>query len=188
MWPFKKKKPEELTYEEEHNKAFNAYKKSSQIGIWGGVLNVLGLLIAIAQISEMKFLNLFLCYGSTNFFIDLMMLNTSLAASPWFYIIGFAIAMALSAVFILLSVFASQGKKIPLILSVVLYFIDLCFVFPLGLLGFENVGTLWLNVAVHVIILGFLFIALYQYVKIIKIAIKYGILKEEREENLNENV
>ena len=61
MWPFKSKKDKaKLTYAEEHNKAYSAYKKASQIGIWAGVLNVVGLLIAILQVNfEDQIFNLF---------------------------------------------------------------------------------------------------------------------------------
>ena len=177
MWPFKKKDKTKLTYQEEHNKAYNAFKKASRIGIWAGVLCVIGLLTAIAQQSQIGMFNLFLCFGSVDFIICLFLSNSLLTATPWFYILSFLIAISVSALFILLSVFASQGKKIPLILMVILYFIDMIFIIPMGLMGLESTGNLWLSIGVHTVIIVFMFIALYEYFNIIKIAQKYGIVK-----------
>ena len=179
MWPFKRKK-EQLSYAEEHNRAFGAYKKAAMIGIWSGVLNVFGLLIAITQISQTNSFSLFLCYGSVDFLICLMMGVHSIISSPLFYILSFVIAAAVSSGFILLSVFATQGKKISLYIMSGLYLLDLMFILPLGLMGLETLGNILLSIVVHVVIIAFLLIAIYQYDKIVKIAIKHGILKEKR--------
>ena len=141
-------------------------------------MNVFGLLIAIAQLSQTQSLGLFLCYGSVDFLICLMLGNSALTSTPLFFILSFIIAIAVSSGFILLSVFASQGKKVSLYLMAGFYLLDLMFILPLGLMGLESLGNTLLSIVVHIVIIGFLLIALYQYDKIVKIAVKHGILKE----------
>ena len=62
----KEKKP--LTYQEEHNKALDRFKKSSRLIIWVGVLNVISLLIAIINyFTQETTLYFYFCFGYFNF-------------------------------------------------------------------------------------------------------------------------
>lgn len=188
MWPFKSKK-KDLTYEEEHNKAYSAYKKASQIGIWAGVLNVIGLLIAIIQVNseEMAF-NLFFCFGAEHLFLKGILKTPFMQNNvPLFYVIGAITAILISTYFILTSVFAKQGKRKALYMMFIGYCVDTLCLIPLGASGIETATNLWLSGAIHAIIFIFMAIALYEYYKIINIAIKYNILKEVEGDTNNEN-
>ena len=175
---FKKRPKKELTYEEAHNKAFSRYKKSSQILIWAGALNVIGLIVAFAQLNTETFsFNPFLCFASNNLIFRL------LTYIPWlkdvdflWYIFCIIIAIASSAGLVLLGVFAQQGKKSALFTGVGLYLFDTFCVISLNFVG-ESITNLWLVAGIHVIIMAFLCVAIYEYFNIIKIAEKYGILK-----------
>ena len=184
MWPFKSKKDKaKFTYAEEHNKAYSAYKKASQIGIWAGVLNVVGLLIAILQVNfEDQIFNLFFCFGSEHLLLK-GILKTSFIQSniPLFYVIAFASALLISAYFILTSVFAKQGKRVALMMMFIGYCVDTLMLIPLGISRLETLANLWLTGAIHAVIFLCMALAIYEYYKIIKIAITHKVLEEVKE-------
>jgi hypothetical protein len=178
---FKKKTP--LTYEEAHNKAFWRYQKSSQILVWTGILNFIGLIIAIIQLNttEQHLFNPFLCYSSNIFAFKSLMLipNLNQINFVW-YLLVFAIALISSVGMILLGVYAQQGKKKHLFAGVSIYIFDL---FCTLLLIFieDSYASLWLIAGIHVIVIAFLMVAIFEYFNIIKIAVKYGVIKEKEQ-------
>lgn len=175
----KKKEKKPLTYAEAHNKAFWAFHKSSRIMIWAGVLNVAGLIVGIVQrftealepaffITDTylssklggSFFNFSLCF-STNSFVFRLFEAMNLGDIGFLsIIIGIAIVFTAGAV--LLGVFASQGKKWALVGEVVFYILDMAMIIPCYLIG-EAIIYLWIMIGLHVIILGFLGVAIYQY-------------------------
>lgn len=165
----------ELTYEEAHNKAFYRFQKSSQILIWSGALNVLGLIISFIQLnSDTRSFNPFLCYSSNNLLIRALTYIPQLEGySILWYVISIIIAIASSSGMIVLGVYAQQGKKYPLFIGTGIYFLDLFCIIPLVFVG-EIVSNMWLAVGVHIIVLFFLGAAIYQYFNIIKLAIKHN--------------
>ena len=172
--PKKVSKKKELTYEEAHNKAFARFRKSSQILIWSGALNVLGLLISLVQLNSEPFLfNPFLCYASNNLIIRALTYIPGFSSySVIWYVVSILVAIASSTGMIILGVFASQGKRYPLFIGSGIYLIDLFFVIPLVFVG-ESISNMWLSAAIHIIILVFLGFAIYEYFNIIKLALKH---------------
>ena len=94
------------------------------------------------------------------------------------YIISTIVAIASGTGMIICGVFAQQGKRVPLFLGFSLYIIDMFCIIPLNFVG-ESTSNLWLIAGIHVIIIAFLAIAVYEYFNIIKIALKYNKLKGE---------
>ena len=176
-----------LTYEEEHNKAYDRFKKSSRLLIWVGALNVISLLISIINyFTIQKNLYFYFCFG----FNDLIF--QSLALIPNFFnnmtilyfIVIVLIALLSSAGAILLSVFASQGKKKYIFGSIIFYLIDTLMIIPCAFLGESYISILLMSV-LHIVILSILIVSIYEYYKIIEIAKRYGVLKErEGDENV----
>ena len=173
----KEKKP--LTYAEAHNKAFWAFHKSSRIMIWAGVLNVAGLIIGIVQrfteslspsffISDTflsaklggSFYNFSLCFSTNSFVFRL--LETLKWADAGFISLIIGIAILFTAGAVVLGVFASQGKKWALISEIIFYIFDMAMIIPCYLIG-EATIYLWIMIGLHVVILGFLGVAIYQY-------------------------
>ena len=176
---FKKKAPS--TYQEAHNKAFSRYKKSSQILIWSGVINFFGLIVAIIQLNTTAThsFNPFLCYSSNILVFRLSMLIPGLSEINFlWYLLVIAVSLITSVGMILLGVYAQQGKKIHLFTGVSLYVLDLFLTIPLIFIE-DSYTNLWLIAGIHVIILVFLIVAIYEYFNIIKIAVKYGVIKKE---------
>lgn len=177
---FKKdKKP--LTYEEAHNKAFARYEKSSQILIWSGVLNFLGLVVAIIQLNttDTHSFNPFLCYSSNILaFKSLMLIEGLSSINVVWYLLVFAIAIISSVGMVILGVYAKQGKKTHLFAGVSIYMLDMFCTIPLIFFE-EELAGLWLIAGIHIIVMAFLIVAIYQYFNIIKIAVKYGVIKEK---------
>ena len=85
---------------------------------------------------------------------------------------------------VLLSVFASQGKKKWLWAAVIAYAIDALLIIASYFLG-ENIASIWMMFGLHLIVLGFLAIAVREYYKIIEIAVKHGVIKQRNEGEQN---
>lgn len=173
----KEKKP--LTYVEAHNKAFWAFHKSSRILVWAGILNVAGLLISLIQTTDASI--------PPAYFIDSSYLAARLISTNYNFSLGFStgsfvfrllegvemhvagfiasiivIAIVLSAISIILGVFASQGKKWALFTGFGLYLADMAMIIACYALG-EPASYLWIMIGVHVVILAFLIVAVFQY-------------------------
>ena len=181
MLNFFKKKKTPPTYEEAHNKAFARYQKSSQILIWSGALNFFGLIIAIIQLNttETHTFNPFLCYSSNILaFRGLMLVEGLSEINYLWYILVFAISILSSVGMILLGVYAQQGKKTHLFTGISLYVLDMFCTIPLIFVE-QEIANLWLIAGIHIIVVAFLIVAIYEYFNIIKIAVKYGVIKKE---------
>ena len=176
---FFKKNKKPLTYEEAHNKAFSRYRKAAQIMIWAGALNVIGLIVALIQLnSETKTFSPFLCFSTNNLCFRLMMFIPGLESINFlWYFLCIIIAIIFGAGMAACGVFAQQGKKIPLFIGLVFYTIDMFTTISLNFVG-ESTANLWLISGIHVIIIVFLAIAVYEYFNIIKLAIKHNKIKE----------
>ena len=177
----KEKKP--LTYQEEHNKALDRFKKSSRLIIWVGVLNVISLLIAIINyFTQETTLYFYFCFGFNDLIFQLLaMIPSFFKDFTVLYMISIiAIALLSSAGAVLLGVFASQGKKKFLWASIIFYMVDTLFIIPCAIIGESYISILLMSV-LHIIILAILIIAIYEFYKIIEIAKRYGVLKENKE-------
>ena len=187
----KKKKKEKpvLTYEEEHNKHFWRYQKSSRVLIWAGAINFVSLIVSIIQsiVSKDSSLFFYFCFGIDDVIFQALALIPffQTATGSYFYIASIIlVAMMTTAGAVLLSVFASQGKKKWLWASVIVYSVDALIIIPAYFLG-ENIASIWMMLGLHLIVLGFLAIAVREYYKIIEIAVKHGVIKQQNEGEQN---
>lgn len=73
-----------------------------------------------------------------------------------------AIAIVFSAISILLGVFASQGKKWALFSGFSFYIADMAMIIGCYALG-EPTSYLWIMIGVHIVIIAFLSVAVFQY-------------------------
>ena len=173
-----------LTYEEEHNKHFWRYQKASRVLIWAGAINVVSLIVSVIQsLVNKTTLFFYLCFGLDDVLYQVLRLvpffQTSTGA--YFYIASIlAISIITSSGAVLISVFASQGKKNYLWAMVIAYAIDSLLIIASYFLG-ENIASIWMMFALHIIILAFLAIAVYEYYKIIEVAIRHGVIKNKNE-------
>lgn len=187
---FFKREKRPLTYEETHNKAYWRYSKAAGIFIWAGVLNVIGLIFAIIQYhgGAATTYDFYLCFASNNVFFRLIgQIGLDMAIT---YVLWFIIACGSAAGLVLCSVFAKQGKRTPLFIGAAIYFVDLFCTIPSYFLG-ENITNLWLIILIHIIIISFSVIAIYEYFHIIRIAEQFGKISKsgqvEQKEGDSEN-
>jgi hypothetical protein len=176
---FKRKEKKQLTYAEAHNKAFWAFHKSSRILIWAGVLNMAGLLITLLQgyidsLQPQYFIEGTVLFNtlmatrfnySLGFSIDSLfnrLIEMQSLADVWFVISIIAIAIVMSAFSIMLGVFASQGKKIALFGGTAFYLLDFVAIIGCYLLGEPSI-YLWIMFGLHIVILFFLLVAIFEY-------------------------
>ena len=180
----KKEKPV-LTYEEEHNKHFWRFQKSSRVLIWAGAINFVSLVVSIIQaiVNKESSLVFYFCFGIDDVIFQSLALIPffQTTTGSYFYLAAIIlVAIITTSGAVLLSVFASQGKKKWLWASVIAYAIDALLIIPAYFLG-ENIASIWMMFALHLIVLGFLAIAVREYYKIIEIAIKHGVIKNQNE-------
>ncbi len=185
----KKKEKPVLTYEEEHNKHFWRYQKSSRVLIWAGAINFVSLVVSIIQAIVTKESSLFFyfCFGIDDVIFQALALIPFFQTDvgSYFYLASIVlVAMITTAGAVLLSVFASQGKKKWLWAAVIAYAIDALLIIASYFLG-ENIASIWMMFALHLIVLGFLAIAVREYYKIIEIAVKHGVIKQRNEGEQN---
>jgi hypothetical protein len=156
----KKNKPQ-LTYAEQHNKAVRLYRKTALFLMWAGVISILATIIAIFR-SEAG-------YGMSlafNVFINRLIFDFNLPDYAT-YLSIFAVSIATGAAFTALGFFAKQGKKIFLFVGTGLYLADFVAVF---LVYGTNLDTTYaFTIATHLVILGALIIAIYEYYNVIAI-------------------
>lgn len=185
----KKKEKPVLTYEEEHNKHFWRYQKSSRVLIWAGAINFVSLVVSIIQAIVTKESSLFFyfCFGIDDVIFQALALIPFFQTDvgSYFYLASIIlVAMITTAGAVLLSVFASQGKKKWLWAAVIAYAIDALLIIASYFLG-ENIASIWMMFGLHLIVLGFLAIAVREYYKIIEIAVKHGVIKQRNEGEQN---
>lgn len=170
------------SYVELHNRAVERFRKSSRILIWAGIFNVLGLAIGIVQVSSgvSDTLPFYFCFGILDILFNslIVMINNVYAE----FAIAIVVAMALSVGAILLSVFASQGRKRPLIIATGLYFIDWVLVLIAYFLSLESWQNLIMSCGFHLIISACLAYAIYQYFNVINIEKRFVNKSESAEE------
>lgn len=178
-----RKNKEPLSYKEEHNNAYERFHKSSRLLIWAGALNVISLLVSIIQFTvDKETLYFYFCFGSNDlFFMALAHIPNFIEQYIALYFVVIVIIALLTSVgAILLGVFASQGKKKPLFGSLIFYGIDTLFIIPCAFIGESYVSILLMSV-LHVVILSIIVFAVYEYYKVIEIARRYGVLKQNNE-------
>lgn len=174
-----------LTYEYEHNRAYSRYRWASRLIIWIGVLNVVSLLVSIIQFTRGEAEPFFyFCFASNDLIFQLLLLipNFFLNYRWLYFLIAIIIALASTSGMVLLGVYASQGKRKALWASMIIYLIDSLLIIPCYFVGEYAVSILLMSI-LHIVFLTIIAIAIYYYNKIIIIAEKYHILKEEGEEN-----
>lgn len=210
-----RKNKKELTYAEAHNKAFWAYNKASRVLIWVGILNVIGLMIGIIQHSMIHPDNYYkfsvesllgasivksgfqysLCLASNSFMFRLIEIQAfNLFENPSLSFVGFIsicviIAILFAAGCVYISMQASLGKKWALYTAIGFYLFDTLMISGCYIIG-EASELLWIIAGLHVIVLVFLFIALYQYYKLLEIEKRYKgkvptIKGDEKEDEIN---
>ncbi len=179
------------SYVELHNRAVERFRKSSRILIWAGIFNVLGLAVGIVQIFSSPetehTLPLYFCFGLFDIFFNLI-IKEIIDWSNAYVGFGLAIfvAMIMSIGAILLSVFASQGRKRPLIIATGLYFIDWVLVLIAYFLSLESWQNLIMSCGFHLIISACLAYAIYQYFNVINIEKRFVNKSELAEETKGE--
>ena len=176
-------KKEPLSYREEHNKAYDRFKKSSRLLIWVGALNVISLLVSIIQFATgTNELFFYFCFGINDVIFQALANIPNFFASytVWYFIIIVTIALLTTTGAVLLGVFASQGKKTFLFASLIFYMIDTLAIIPCALLGESYISILLMSV-LHVAILAIIIVSVYEYYQIIAIAEKHGVIKQKEE-------
>lgn len=187
---FGRKNKRELTYKEEHNKHFFRFQKASRVMIWAGAISFISLVVSVLQaLQKQSALFFYFCFG-----IDDVIFR-ALTFIPYFQnnngfvlyiVLIFIISIITTAGAVLLSVYASQGKKKPLWAMFIIYAIDTLAIIGSYFLG-ENIISIWMMFGLHVIVLAFLGIAIYEYYKVIEVAVKHGALKPKVTEGVKEN-
>ncbi len=179
---FRKKK---MSYVDAHNNAVRAYKKASTSIIFIGIFNVIGAIFYLVQINDVgDFAGQFLCLGLNMFIFSIPPVGEFLISNlPWSVIIYILLFFSFGALYAFLGVMANRGKGKYLYASLILYLIDwvflLCCYFYLN--AFLSSNSVFLMIGVHLIVTVFLFMAIYQYHKVISIEIvhKREIQKEK---------
>lgn len=191
---FKRKKKKTLTYVEAHNKAFSIFSKASTIMIWAGVFNVFGVMLTIIQYAMTNELaatfikgsyfygqmvsstyQFSLCFSSNTLIFRLLeILNHSIYASTpilethFFYAIIIVISIIFAALVSYFAILTRSGKRWAMITNGVFYALDTIMVLPLYLLG-EDISLLWITLGVHIIILFFVAIGIFEYFHLFEI-------------------
>lgn len=219
----KKGHKKSYTYAEAHNRAFWAFNKATRVMIWAGILNVVGLMVGILQEAFGGVMNNFvfpldtylhntivnsgyqysLCFGTNALIFRLL---ESYAFNKFvgeamseivFVIIIVIIAILFSGIIVYLSVLASQGKKWALFTQSIFYIVDTGAIIGNYIIG-EHISILWIQVALHIVILFFVVISIYQYYHLFAIERIYkktitnnggtnNVEVETKEENQNGN-
>lgn len=217
MIKFFKRKKRNLGYVDAHNRAFRIFQKASLIMLWAAVFNVFGLIITIIQYmtsSEMvaKFTQgsylynnvlyagsvyqYSMCFSSNSFIFRLLETltnnpyhSTQLLPTSWFYVSIIAIAILFSAVSSYLAVLSRGGNFKALLSNAIFYGIDTLMIFACWVMG-EDMTYIWIMIGIHVIILFFVFVSIFEYnhlLEIEKLHDKEIIKKkEEKEEKTDE--
>lgn len=196
MIKFFKRKKNNLSYVDAHNRAFKIFQKASLIMLWAAVFNVFGLIITIIQYmtsSEMvaKFTQgsylynnvlyagsvyqYSMCFSSNSFIFRLLETltnnpyqSTQILGTPWFYVSIIAIAILFSAITSYLAVLARGGNFKALLANSIFYGIDTLMIIACWVIG-EDMTYIWIMIGIHVIILFFVFIAIFEYVHLFEI-------------------
>lgn len=184
---FFKRNKKNYSYAEAHNRAFWAFNKSSKIMIWASVFNVIGLMIGIIQQANTDFSSYYLfsegsllfnnvyrsgfqyslCFSTNSFIFRLLEIpffnvRDGNAMPVAFFSIIIPIAISFSGLMVYISITASQGKKWALYTQTIFYVFDTLMIVGCYLIG-ESIDILWIMVGLHVIILVFLGVSIYQY-------------------------
>ena len=191
---FKRRKKKPTTYVEAHNRAFSIFTKASTIMIWAAVFNVFGVMLTIIQYAMNNELaavfikdsllygqmvsstyQFSLCFSSNSFIFRLLeILNHSIYNSVpilethWFYIAIIAIAIAFAGVVSYLSILTKNGKKWAMITNAVFYGVDTIMILGCYLIG-EDISLLWISLGVHIIILFFIAVGIFEYFHLFEI-------------------
>ncbi|MCQ3035726.1 MAG: hypothetical protein MJ248_05910 [Bacilli bacterium] len=173
----------ETSYVETHNRAVERFRKASRILIWAGIFNVLGLAIGIVQVTTgvSDTLPFYFCFGVVNLLFNSLIVR--IGNIFWEFTIVIVIAMVFSIGAILLSVYASQGRRKPLIIATGIYFLDWIVVLVTYFLALDNWQNLVMSCGFHIIISGCLAYAIYQYFNVINIEKRF-VNKPVEEENI----
>lgn len=195
---FKRRKKKTLTYVEAHNRAFSIFLKASTIMIWAAVFNVFGVMLTIiqyamnAEISAIFIKDSYLythlvsstyqyslCFSSNSFifrFIEVLNRDiyqtTPILETHWFYLITIVISIIFAAGVSFLAILTRSGKKWAMITNAVFYGIDTMMILGCYLIG-EDIALLWIMIGVHVIILFFIFIGIFEYFHLFEIEKAY---------------
>lgn len=177
----KKAKKKPLTYEEAHNKALRLYSKTALFLLWIGVLNVLSSLIGVIQVAKSGGNWPSSGYAlATSFQIAINFALSHLNIPVWDSLLIFFISVLFGALFAFLGLISTKGYKVPLIIGISLYFLDFIALFLIYFLYIDpmNMTNFFFSLILHIFLLGGLFVAVYNYIKIIRLEVKYKGNKE----------
>ncbi|MFA5442808.1 MAG: hypothetical protein WCX85_00765 [Bacilli bacterium] len=149
------------TYAKLHNKAVRLYRKTAIFLLWAGVISILATVIGIFRSQAGYGMSL-----AINVYINRLIATISLPDYAYFLII-FAISIATGALLAVLGFFAQQGKKTFLFVGAALYLADFAVVFLVYGANWDT--TYAFTIATHLVILGALLIAIYEYFNVIAI-------------------
>lgn len=149
------------TYADLHNKAVRLYRKTAIFLMWAGVVSILATIIAIFRSEAGYGMSL-----AVNIFLNRLIEALELPSFAT-YLIIFALSIATGALFAVLGFFAQQGKKVFLFVGAGLYLVDFAAVFLVYGANWDT--TYAFTIATHLVILGALAIAIFEYFNVIAI-------------------
>lgn len=162
--------------------------------IWAAIFNFIAPIIGMLQVTggeityslDMPF---YFCFGFNHLsFIALSNNQTFINSYRVLYIVTvIAISLVSTVGLTTLSVFASQGKRKPLIAMSVIYLVDWMFIPAIYLIGRFALGInlseqCWLAMGFHAVITFFIFMAFYYYREVIQIERRFTKVQPVKEE------
>lgn len=189
----KKKEKKQISYVDAHNKAVKTYKRSSLFIFWGGIVNAISTILAVFNIGNIANSELAASYRySLNFTFNRFLFN-AIEYSDLNIVVQIIlillIAFSSSALLAFVGYSASLGKIKFLIGGGIFYLIDFILtfiydnIFPFLFEKSFNWTLYAFSIATHVVILGFIVVAIINYYKVIHIEKKHQEFLENQIKN-----
>lgn len=180
----RKNKKAPLTYADRHNKAVKIYQKTSFFLFWAGIVNAIAAVFGVFGLGtttingEVVSYRYSMCFTFNKALFD--MLESYSGLPQWGYsLIIVAIAFVSGALFALLGVLASQGKRNYLFIGSAIYVLDFIGFFFYDFLYWQNWQTFAFGIATHLVIIFFLVVAIFEYFNVLGIEAHYKMNKDK---------
>lgn len=162
------------------NNAVATYKRSALFLLWIAILSFVGNFVGIFQ--NPPYFSLGLASESIIFWNFIGKVDTWLIIS-----IVLGLSFIMSALFIILAVFAHRAKIVVFITGIALYLIDFMLIFtPLYNVVQETGANNFLSIFIHAFCLVFMFIGVYNYFIVLSIH-KQMVEQKEKDATLEQN-